>query len=229
MQKTEVVGAELAGTFLLVFAGCGAIVVNDLYGGMLGHLGISLVFGLSVMTVIYSLGSVSGAHINPAVTIGLWAAGRLPAASVPYYLTAQIAGAVIAAMLLRLQFPEHATLGATLPSVDTGRALLMELTISFVLMLTILSVTMAAQSTQNLINGAVVGGVVAMLALFAGPVTGASMNPARSLGPALLSGEFTALWIYMLAPVAGALLATPCCRLLRKNCCPQQVCSGSAF
>lgn len=219
-MKRDLVGAEITGTFLLVFAGCGAAVVNDLYGGALGHLGISTVFGLVVMAVIYSLGSVSGAHINPAVTIGFWVAGRLDAKLIPQYIGAQIVGAVAAGLLLRILFPEHTTLGGTLPAIDIPRAFLLEVVISFSLMMIILNVS-TGELEKGIMAGAAVGGMVALLALFAGPVTGASMNPARSIGPAVAAGNLTSLWIYILAPVVGMCLATPFCRLMGNNCCPR--------
>lgn len=216
----DLVGAEITGTFLLVFAGCGAVVVNDLYGGVLGHLGVSTVFGLVVMAVIYSLGSVSGAHINPAVTIGFWMAGRLEAKLIPQYVIAQIIGAVLAGVLLRILFPEHTGLGGTLPAIDVPRAFLLEVVISFALMYVILNVS-TGELEKGIMAGAAVGGMVALLALFAGPVTGASMNPARSIGPAVAAGNLTSLWIYILAPVVGMCLATLFCRLTGNNCCPK--------
>lgn len=221
-MKRDLIGAEITGTFLLVFAGCGAVVVNDLYGGALGHPGVSIVFGLVVMAVIYALGSVSGAHINPAVTIGFWVAGRLKGNLIPQYIAAQIVGALAAGLLLRILFPEHATLGATLPAIDLPRAFLLEVVISFSLMLIILNVS-TGELEKGIMAGAAVGGMVALLALFAGPVTGASMNPARSIGPALASGNLTSLWLYLIAPVIGTCLATPCCRLMDNNCCPREV------
>lgn len=219
-MKRDLVGAEIVGTFLLVFAGCGAVVVNDLYGGALGHLGINTVFGLVVMAVVYSLGSVSGAHINPAVTIGFWVAGRLEAKLIPQYVCAQIIGALLAGVLLRILFPEHTSLGGTLPAIDIPRAFLLEVVISFALMYVILNVS-TGELEKGIMAGAAVGGMVALLALFAGPVTGASMNPARSIGPALAAGNLTSLWIYILAPVLGMCLATPFCRLTGNNCCPK--------
>jgi aquaporin Z len=228
MRIDKVFAAELVGTFVLVLAGCGAIIVDELSGGLLGVFGISVVFGLSVMAVIYTLGSVSGAHINPAVSIGLWAAGRLPGSHLPLYIFAQLAGALIAALCLRSLFPLHESLGSTNPAIPPAQAVLVEGMISLLLMLTILTVTTAPQAIQKRFNGVVIGGVVALLAFSAGPVTGASMNPARSIGPALISGEVGQLWIYLIAPILGALCATPCCRILSKDCCPTQTNNAAA-
>ncbi len=212
--------AESIGTFALVFAGCGAIIVNDLFGGGLGHLGVSLVFGMIVTAMIYSVGNISGCHINPAVTIGFYFAGRFSGRSVLPYIGAQFSGAVLAALLLKLLFPEHPTLGATQPDTEVWRAFLLEVIITFSLMFVILNVSTGHQE-KGIMAGAAIGGVVALFALFAGPVTGASMNPARSLGPALVSFELAGLWIYLLAPVLGAFLAHSACRFVQGDqCCP---------
>ena len=217
---TRTLFAEAIGSFALVFVGCGAIVVNDLYGGSLGNLGIGIVFGLVVMAMIYSVGNISGAHFNPAVTLGFWSAGRLQASAIFPYITGQVIGALIAALLLRLLFPEHATLGATLPAIDSARAFVLEVLGAFVLMFVILNVSTGHQE-KGIMAGAAIGGVVAMLAIFAGPVTGASFNPARSLAPALASMHLESLWLYLLAPVCGAWLASQSCRLVQgADCCP---------
>ncbi len=216
--------AEAVGTFCMVFMGCGAIVVSELYAGTLGHTGVSLVFGLVVMAMIYSLGNISGAHINPAVTVAFHAAGRLPRAQVPPYVISQFAGAIAAGLLLRLLFPEHlaqgGALGATLPSGAIAQAFVMEVLLSFVLMFVILNVS-TGHKEKGIMAGVAVGGTVAMAAMMGGPVSGASMNPARSLGPALWSGELQHLWIYLVAPVVGTLLASPTCRWVQgPDCCP---------
>lgn len=219
-MRTDILGAEIAGTFLLVFVGCGAVVVDDLYGGALGHLGINAVFGLVVMVIIYAVGNVSGAHINPAVTIGFYFAGRLPRRDIPLYIAAQLIGAVAAGGVLRLLFPEHGGYGGTAPAIDVPRAFLLETLIAFSLMFVVLNVSTGHQE-KGVMAGAAVGGAVALLALFAGPVTGASMNPARSIGPAVAAWSFDSLWIYLTAPVAGMLLASPCCRWIQGDeCCP---------
>lgn len=215
--------AEVIGTFALVFAGCGAIVVDATYGGVLGHTGICLVFGLVVMAMIYSVGNISGAHINPAVTLGFMFAGRLEKRIVLPYIVSQLAGAILAAVLLRFLFADHPTLGATLPSVDVLPALLMEVILSFLLMFVILNVSTGAME-KGIMAGVAVGGTVAFEALIGGPVTGASMNPARSLGPALVSGQLQHIWIYIVGPVLGCFLAYPTCRWIQgADCCSDDI------
>lgn len=203
--------AEGIGTFSLVFAGCGSAIVNDSSNGALGLVGVSLVFGLVVMVMIYSLGDISGAHINPAVTLGLLIAGRFEQQFVLPYIGSQVAGAIVAAFLLRFLFPEHETLGATLPSGSNIQAIVMEVVLSFFLMFVILSVT-AKSNTTGVMVAVAIGATVTLDILFGGPVTGASMNPARSLGPALVSGNLNSLWVYIISPVAGAALAYPAFR-----------------
>ena len=218
--------AETAGTFGLVFCGCTAIVVNDLYGGQLGHIGVSIAFGLAVMVMIYSFGNVSGAHFNPAVTVGFATAGRLPWGAVLPYATSQIGGAIAAAVLLKTLFPEHLTLGSTLPSGSLIQAFALEVVLSFVLMLVILNVS-AGYMEKGIMAGAAIGATVGLGALIGGPVTGASMNPARSLGPALVSFELQSLWLYLTAPVVGTVLAAPTCRWIQGDeCCSQELLDG---
>lgn len=200
--------AEIIGTFALVFAGTGAIVINDVSHGAITHVGIALTFGLVVMTMIYAVGHVSGAHLNPAVTCGFWLARRLPVTTAILYVVSQTAGAVLASGLLRLLFPDHATLGATLPKGPPWVSFVLELVLTALLMFVILSVSTGPRE-QGLMAGIAVGGVIAFEALFAGPVCGASMNPARSLAPALVSGAVTHLWVYLAAPVIGAAAAVP--------------------
>lgn len=214
--------AEVIGTFALVFAGCGAIVVNDLFGGALGHAGVSLAFGLVVMAMIYAIGNISGAHMNPAVTMGFMFAGRLDKSLVFPYIGSQFLGAIVAAAILRLLFPEHETLGATLPSIDSLRAFVIEVLLTFLLMFVILNVS-TGHMEKGIMAGVAVGGTIALEALVGGPVTGASMNPARSLGPAVVSGHLGSLWIYLSAPVVGAFLAYPTCRWIQgPGCCPEE-------
>lgn len=226
-MKTNIVISEFLGTFLLVFVGCGAIVVNDLYAGALGHIGVNAVFGLVVMAIIYALGNVSGAHINPAVTIGFYFAGRISAREIPAYVVAQVGGAAVAGVVLLILFPEHGNYGATMPATDVPRAFLMEVLISFSLMFIILNVSTGHQE-KGIMAGAAVGGMVTLLALFAGPVTGASMNPARSIGPALAAMNFEYLWIYIIAPVVGMWMVSPFCRLTQgEDCCPPDKLQGA--
>lgn len=210
--------AEFIGTFIMVFAGISAIVINDLYSGAISHLGIALVFGLAVTTVIYTLGNISGAHINPAVTIAFWLANKLPGKKVAPYIVAQILGAIFASLLISFMFATHTTLGSTLPSGTTSQSFILEIILTFILMLTIINVSTGSKE-QGILAGGIIGGVVALEALFAGPVSGASMNPARSIGPALVSGNISELWIYIVAPIIGASLAILCCRCIREDGC----------
>jgi aquaporin Z len=213
--------AEGIGTFALVFAGCGAIVVDDTSGGVLGHVGVSLVFGIVVMAMVYSVGNVSGAHINPAVTLGFLFAGRLDRRAVLPYVGSQLLGAVAAAAMLRVLFLEHGTLGATLPTGGLLRSFVLEVLLSYLLMFVILNVS-TGHMEKGIMAGVAVGGTVAVGALLGGPVTGASMNPARSLGPALVSGHLEALWVYLVAPVIGMFLAHPTCRWIQgRECCSE--------
>jgi len=211
--------AELLGTFALVFAGTGAIVINDLTQGSIGHAGIALTFGLVVMAMIQTFGDISGAHFNPAVSLAFAVAGKLPWARVPGFVGAQCVGAVLASGLLRWLFPSHALLGATLPSGPVSQSFILEVVLTAMLMLTILSVSTGAKE-KGITAALAIGAVVALEAMFAGPICGASMNPARSLAPALVSGPLDHLWLYLLAPVIGALLAVPLCVGVREpGCC----------
>lgn len=196
--------ADAIGTFALVFAGCGAVVV-DAQTGALGHVGISGVFGLVVAVMIFATGHISGAHFNPAVTIAFAVAGRFPWKEVPAYLIAQSLAAIAAsAAILGLIGPE-AALGSTVPSVALGPAMGMEVLLTFFLMFVITSVATDSRASGHLAAVAI-GGTVALCALMGGPLTGASMNPARSLGPALVSGTFDAQWLYVVGPIGGAIL-----------------------
>ncbi|MBT8422718.1 MAG: aquaporin [Gammaproteobacteria bacterium] len=211
--------AEAIGTCALVLAGTAAIVVNDLYGGVLGHTGIAFAFGAVVMVMIYAIGDISGAHMNPAVTIAFWVSKRLPAAKVLPYAAAQFVGALAASLLVAVWFPAHDTLGATVPSGNLLQSLTVEIVATAILMFVILGVSEGARE-KGIMAGVAVGGTVALMALVFGPVSGASMNPARSFGPALVSGEASTLWLYFVGPFIGALLAVPACRIIgREDCC----------
>lgn len=211
--------AELLGTFALVFAGTGAIVINDLTQGGIGHAGIALTFGLVVMAMIQTFGDISGAHFNPAVSLAFAVAGKLPWTRVPGFVGAQCVGALLASGLLRFLFPSHALLGATLPSGPVSQSFVLEVILTAMLMLTILSVSTGAKE-KGITAALAIGAVVALEAMFAGPICGASMNPARSLAPAIVSGHLDHLWLYLLAPVIGALLAVPLCVGVREpGCC----------
>jgi len=216
---TKKLAAEFLGTFALVFAGTGAIVINEVSGGAVSHVGVALTFGLIVLAMIYTLGDVSGAHINPAVTIGFFAARRLPAKTVLPYVVSQCAGALTASFALRFLFPQDKTLGATVPAGPVLQSFVLEIILTGLLMFVILGVSTGARE-KGITAGIVVGAVIGLEAMFAGPICGASMNPARSLAPALVSGKTETLWIYILAPVLGALLAVPACICVReKGCC----------
>jgi aquaporin Z len=201
--------AEAVGTFCLVFAGTGAVVTDDVSGGAVTHVGVAVTFGLVVMAMIYAVGDVSGAHLNPAVTCGFWLAGRLRAAAAVPYVAAQVVGGLVASGVLRVIFPAHPTLGATLPAGPVTQSFVLEAVLTLILMFVILSISVGPKE-KGLMAGIAVGGVVGLEAMFAGPVSGASMNPARSLAPALVSGNLTHLWVYLAAPVLGAALAVPC-------------------
>jgi aquaporin NIP len=200
--------AESIGTFSLVFAGTGAIVINQTTGGTVTHVGVALTFGLIVMAMIYALGDRSGAHLNPAVTIAFAVAGRFRFADVPGYILAQLIGAFAASILLKLLFPDHSTLGATIPAGSAAQSFILETVLSFMLMFVILAVSTGPKE-RGITAGIAVGGVVCLEAMFAGPISGASMNPARSIAPAVVSGHLTHLWLYITAPILGALLAIP--------------------
>ncbi len=203
--------AELFATFTLVFAGCGAVVVDGVTDGAITHAGIAVVFGLVVLAMIYTVGDVSGAHMNPAVTIAFWAARRFPLRDVAPYVGAQVAGAIAACTLLRLMFPEHDTLGSTLPRNDAAmQSFVLEVVLTAILMFVILHVSTGAKE-KGITAGIAIGSVILFEAMFGGPISGASMNPARSVGPALLSGHTEHLWVYLVAPTTGALLAIPVC------------------
>lgn len=211
--------SELLGTFALVFAGTGAIVINQVSHGAISHVGIALTFGLVILAMIYTFGDVSGAHFNPAVTIGFWFARRLDGALVLPYILSQCAGALLASGVLRLLFPTNELLGSTLPTASETQSFVLEFILTFFLMLVILNVSTGAKE-KGLTAGIVIGSVIGLEAMFAGPICGASMNPARSLAPALVSGHFEHLWIYLAAPILGAILAKFACQCVREpGCC----------
>ena len=195
--------AETFGTFALVFAGTGAIVVNETHGGIT-HVGIALTFGLIGAAMIYAIGGVSGSHMNPAVSLALCVAGRFPRRELLPYAVAQTAGAFAASALLAAMFPESQTLGATLPSGSAGQSWVMEFVLTTILMVVILGVISGSKEAR-VFAGVAIGATIALEAMFAGPVCGASMNPVRSFAPAVVSGHVEHLWVYLSAPVVGAL------------------------
>ena len=196
--------AEAIGTFALVFAGCGAVMV-DAKTHQLGHVGVAISFGLVIMFGIYAVGHISGAHFNPAVTFAFALTRHFPWPRTVAYWGAQVAGALLAAALLRASLGNIADTGATLPSGSQGQSFLWELVMSGFLMFVILAVATDTRAVGEAAALAI-GGTIALDAMFGGPISGASMNPARSLAPALVSGNLHALWIYLLAPVIGAAL-----------------------
>jgi MIP family channel proteins len=194
--------AELIGTFALVFAGAGAIMVDDKTRA-LGHVGVAIAFGLVIMVMIYAVGHVSGAHFNPAVSFAFALTRHFSWTRLLGYWAAQVAGALLAAAVLRGSLGNRAHIGATLPAGSQAQAFLWELVLTFFLMFVIMSVATDTRAVGEAAAIAV-GGTVGLDAMFGGPVTGASMNPARSLGPALVSGDLHALWVYLVAPLVGA-------------------------
>ena len=208
--------AEVMGTFGLVFFGAGAATV-DAIDGSLGRVGIGLTFGLAVAAMVLIFGRVSGAHINPAVTVGLWAAGHFPARRVPFYVGAQLVGALIAASTLHGLFRNHSgTLGATLPAGDVWQSFGLEIVLTFVLVYAIFAV--AHQSRASLpIIAVTAGAIVGLEATFAGGISGASMNPARSFGPAAIAWEWADHWVYWSAPLIGAAIAVAAHLVIRER------------
>ena len=198
--------AELIGTFALVFCGTGAIIINDVANGTVSHVGIAITFGLIVTVMIYSFGSISGAHINPAVSIAFSLTDRFDKKALFGYTIAQLLGAFLASVILRILYVEHDNLGATIPAGNWQQSFVLEVILTYLLMIVILFVSQNKSVSQ--FTGIAVGGTVMLEALFAGPISGASMNPARSIAPALISGKVSELWIYIMAPILGAVLAT---------------------
>lgn len=206
--------AEIIGTFILVFCGTGAIIIDQESKGGVGHAGIAITFGLVVMALIYTLGNVSGAHLNPAVSIAFTVAKRFPAKYLAPYIISQLCGAILASLTLRLLFPHNELLGATLPSGTALQSFIMEFILTFFLMLVIIHVATGSKE-QGIIAGMAIGSVVLLEAMFAGPVCGASMNPARSLAPAVVSDHLEYVWIYLLATPLGAVAAIPVWKYLK--------------
>ncbi len=198
--------AELTGSFALVFCGTGAIIINEQTRGSIGHAGIAITFGFIVMAMIYSFGSSSGAHFNPAVTIGFWAARLFNKRDVLPYILSQIIGAFLATGILKFLFPDNMNLGATIPAGSVLQSFVLEIILTFLLMLVILSTSQGSKEV-GVMAGIAIGSTVLVEAMFAGPVSGASMNPARSLAPAIISGNIHTLWIYLSAPVIGVFLS----------------------
>ncbi|RAW02085.1 aquaporin [Pseudochryseolinea flava] len=198
--------AEILGTFALVFCGTGAIIINQESGGAVTHPGIALTFGLIVMVMIYALGPISGAHLNPAVTIAFTIARRFPVKEVLPYILSQGAGAFAASLTLKLLFDKNEFLGATIPAGTVLQSFVLEIILTFLLMLVIINIAMGSKE-QGMFAGLAIGSTVLLEAMFAGPICGASMNPIRSISPAVVSGHTEHLWLYIVAPTLGAALA----------------------
>jgi aquaporin NIP len=220
-QSVKRLAAEFIGTFALVFAGTGAVVIDETTGGAVTHVGVALTFGLIVLAMIYTVGDISGAHLNPAVSLGFFAARRFPLRKAVPYIASQCGGALAASGVLRALFPQNEMLGTTVPAGPAIQSFVLELILTAILMFVILGVSTGA-AEKGITAGIVVGAVIGLEAMFAGPICGASMNPARSLGPAVMSRHFEHLWIYLLAPVIGACIAVLGCRCVRESGC----CSG---
>ncbi len=214
--------SEFIGTFSMVFCGTGAMTVNEVTGGEVTHVGIAITWGLIVMAMIYAFGETSGAHFNPAVTIAFAYAKKFAWKEVPKYIIFQLLGAFTASLILWFLFPESEYLGSTIPTVDVWRAFVLELLLTFFLMIVIINVSTGSKE-MGIIAGIAIGGVVLLEAMFAGPITNASMNPARSLAPNIVSGNIQHLWMYILAPICGAILAVISCKLVKDdNCCADE-------
>jgi aquaporin NIP len=212
--------AEGLAAFALVVAGCGAVVANTQYRDTLGAVGVSLTFGLIIMVMVYATGHLSGAHINPAVTIGFTLTRHFPPRDAIAYVAAQLAGAVAGALVLLVLWPDKpADLGATVPTVTVGRAFLYELVLTAFLMFVIMAVATDTRAVGSAAALAI-GGTIALDALFGGPATGASMNPARSFGPALVSGEWRDFWVYIAGPVSGSVIGAFAYQLVRGDALP---------
>ena len=228
-SETRKLCAEMFGTYVLVFAGTGAIVINDVTGGVVTHVGIAFTFGLIVLSMIYAIGDVSGCHLNPAVTLGFYVANRFEKRHVFPYIVSQFLGAILASITLRLMFPTQLTLGATIPAGNAIESFVLEFILTLILMFVILSVSSGSKE-KGAMAGVAVGSVIALEALFGGPISGASMNPARSFAPAIVSMRFDSLWIYLTAPVLGACSSVFVCRCVQDpDCCcrtsEKEICS----
>ena len=214
--------AEFIGTFAMIFCGTGAMTINEITGGDVTHVGIGITWGLIVMAMIYAFGEISGAHFNPAVSIAFAYAKKFSWKEVPKYIFFQVAGAFAASLLLMWLFPKSELLGATIPTVDVWRAFVLELILTFFLMVVIINVSTGSKEA-GMMAGIAIGSVVLLEALFAGPITNASMNPARSLAPNIVSGNIKGLWLYILAPIIGAILAVVSCKFVKhENCCDEE-------
>ncbi len=208
------VAAEAIGTFALVFAGTGAIVSDSVSGGALGHVGVALTFGLVIMVMVYATGHISGAHFNPAVTLAFALARHFPARHVAPYLLAQTSGAILGSLAVRYLIGSAGGLGVTHPTNGAIPGMVFEAILTYLLMFVIMAVATDVRAVGQAAAIAI-GGTIALEALFAGPITGASMNPARSLAPAIVAGDYTDLWLYIVGPIVGAALGALTYQALR--------------
>ena len=207
--------AELIGTFIMIFIGTGSIMIDSIHN-QIGNIGIGLSFGVSVMFVVYAIGSVSGAHINPAVSIAFWLDKKLMTKDLIPYIFFQIVGGILASTLLFLLLPESKTMGETLVQYNNWKIVfIVEFIITFILMFVILHVSDKSRNLDRF-SGIAIGGVVAFAAIFVGPISGGSMNPARSIAPAILINDFSYLWIYILSPILGAVLSVFVYNIIQK-------------
>lgn len=208
--------AEMIGTFVLVFVGCGSVVINNVTDGDVSLVGIAMAWGLVVSAMIYSIGDISGAHINPAVTIAFWVGRRFEGKHVPAYLVSQCTGAILASLLLRTLYPDQQSWAPTLPAGPWWQSFVLEIMLTMILLFVVLNVSVGAKE-KGITAGLAIGGVISFEVLCGGPISGASMNPARSLAPALVGGQLQYLWVYLTAPVIGAVLAVPVSAYLRSD------------
>ena len=208
--------AELLGTYALVFAGTGAIIIDQQTHGSITHVGIAITFGLVIMSMIYTFGDISGAHLNPAVSIAFTIAKKFPVKQLLPFIVSQLSGTLLASLTLKFLFPENQFLGATIPTGSASQSFVLEFILTFFLMLVIINVATGSKE-RGLFAGLAIGSIVGLEAMFAGPISGASMNPARSFGPAIISGHIEFLWIYLSATTLGAAMAIPVWKLLTRN------------
>jgi aquaporin NIP len=208
--------AEFLGTYALVFAGTGAIVIDQETHGSITHVGVAITFGLIVMSMIYALGDISGAHLNPAVSIAFTVARKFPVKELVPFIISQLSGAIAASFTLKYLFPGNQLLGTTIPAGSDLQSFILEFILTFFLMLVIINVAKGSKE-QGMFAGLAIGSVVALEAMFAGPVCGASMNPARSFAPAIVSGHTEHLWVYLSATTLGAASAIPVWNYLKRE------------
>jgi aquaporin Z len=208
--------AEFIGTFALVFCGTGAIIIDQQTNGSVTHIGVAITFGLIVLSMIYAFGEISGAHFNPAVTLCFSSVKRFPGKEILPFVVSQLTGAILASLILKILFPENQNLGATIPTGSLLQSFILEFILTFFLVIVIMNVSQGSKEV-GVMAGIAIGSVVLLEAMFAGPISGASMNPARSIAPAIVSGNIQTLWIYIMAPIMGALVAGHTWKYMNKH------------